>query len=101
MRGGVKRWTLLVAAMYLGFLGEFSLGQDYVRESQPKLFSYDELVQLESERELSPELATKLHALTTTAFINNDAYFDGAKPRPLDVSGLGPTLRVAFWNIER
>jgi endonuclease/exonuclease/phosphatase family metal-dependent hydrolase len=39
--------------------------------------------------------------LTTTPFINNEAYYRGAKPRPLDVEKLGPTLRVAFWNIER
>ena len=25
----------------------------------------------------------------------------GARPRPLEVAGLGPSLRVAFWNIER
>lgn len=75
--------------------------QDYVRDSQPKLFSYDELVQLSSDQELSPDLAEKLRTITTTPFINNEAYLNGAKPRPLDVPGLGPSLRVAFWNIER
>jgi len=39
--------------------------------------------------------------LTTTPFINNEAYYDGAKPRPLEVERIGPSLRVAFWNIER
>jgi endonuclease/exonuclease/phosphatase family metal-dependent hydrolase len=33
--------------------------------------------------------------------VNNEAYLIGSRPRPLDVKGLGPTLRVAFWNIER
>lgn len=77
------------------------LAQDYVRESIPPLFSYDDLVQLGSDQQLSPELAEKLHLVVNTAFINNEAYFRGARPRPLNVAGLGPALRVAFWNIER
>lgn len=75
--------------------------QEYARESIPKLFSYDELVQLSSDQEMSPDLAEKLKTITTTPFINNEAYLSGARPKPLDLPGLGPTLRVAFWNIER
>ena len=74
---------------------------EYIHDSRPELFSYDELIQLGSGEELSPEITTKLHTLTTTPFINNEAYYGGAKPRPLVIPGLGPTLRVAFWNIER
>jgi endonuclease/exonuclease/phosphatase family metal-dependent hydrolase len=79
----------------------FLLGEDYTRDASPPLFSYDELLQLRSTQELSPELANKLHVITTTPFINNEAYYRGARPRPPEVEGLGPTLRVAFWNIER
>jgi endonuclease/exonuclease/phosphatase family metal-dependent hydrolase len=75
--------------------------QDYIRDSEPKMFSYEELVQLSMNRELPQELSERLHLLTTTPFINNEAYYAGAKPRPLKVEKLGPTLRVAFWNIER
>jgi endonuclease/exonuclease/phosphatase family metal-dependent hydrolase len=50
---------------------------------------------------MSQELAAKLHVVTTTPFINNEAYLSGSRPRALEVKGLGPTLRVAFWNIER
>jgi endonuclease/exonuclease/phosphatase family metal-dependent hydrolase len=75
--------------------------QNYVHDSEPKLFSYDELVQLSLDQKLSPGLAEKLRVITTTPFINNEAWFDGARPRPLEISGLGPSLRVAFWNIER
>jgi hypothetical protein len=46
-------------------------------------------------------LAEKLHLITTTPFINNEAYLSGARPRPLEVPGLSSSLRVAFWNIER
>ncbi len=77
------------------------LAQDYTRDSGPPLFSYQELVRLESPEGLPAELATKLHTVTTTPFVNNEAYFRGARPRPLDGEGLGPTLRVAYWNIER
>ena len=79
----------------------FLRAQGYVHDSEPKLFSYDELVQLSLAQPLSPELAEKLRIITTTPFINNEAYFDGARPRVLEVAGLGPSLRVAFWNIER
>jgi endonuclease/exonuclease/phosphatase family metal-dependent hydrolase len=76
-------------------------GQEYVRDSAPQLFSYDELVQLSLDQPLNSELAEKLRLVTTTPFINNEAYYSGARPRPLDVKALGPTLRVACWNIER
>jgi len=75
--------------------------QNYVRDSEPKLFTYEELVHLNSDQELSPELAEHLRLVTTTPFINNEAYLNGARPHPLEVPGLGPSLRVAFWNIER
>ena len=75
--------------------------QDYIRNSRPRLFSYDELVQLSLDKKLSPELAGKLKKITTTPFVNNEAYLNGVRPRSLSVQGLGPTLRIAFWNIER
>jgi hypothetical protein len=34
--------------------------QDCVRDSEPKFLSYDELVQLSLDQEMSPELAEKL-----------------------------------------
>jgi endonuclease/exonuclease/phosphatase family metal-dependent hydrolase len=92
----------LPAGVYLAVVGIASLqAQDYVRRSHPQLFSYDELVQLSLTQELSPELSEKLRTVTTTPSINNEAYFRGSGARPLEVSGLGPALRVAFWNIER
>ena len=75
--------------------------QKYTKESGPELFTYEELVQLGSPNPMSPQLTEKLRVITTTPFISNEAYYGGAKPRPLDVPGLGPSLRVAFWNIER
>jgi len=88
--------------MAAGLAGTANLrAQEYVRDSEPKLFSYGELVQLSLDQEMGPELAEKLRLITTTPFINNEAYLSGARPRPLEVTALGPSLRVAFWNIER
>jgi hypothetical protein len=53
------------------------VAQDYVKESGPKLFSYDELVQLSLDQEMSPDLSEKLKQITTTPFINNEAYLRG------------------------
>jgi endonuclease/exonuclease/phosphatase family metal-dependent hydrolase len=75
--------------------------QEYVRDSGPEMFTYDELVQLNLQKELSPLLAKKLGVVTTTPFVNNEAYLGGGRARPLDVPTLGPSLRVALWNIER
>jgi hypothetical protein len=52
-------------------------GSDYKRTSEPAMLSYDELVALGDEEPVEPALAAKLHALLTTRFINNEAYFNG------------------------
>jgi endonuclease/exonuclease/phosphatase family metal-dependent hydrolase len=77
------------------------IAQEYTRDSRPELFTYDELVELGAKPEIKPELAEKLRVITTTPFVNNEAYLGGARPQPLQVQGIGPALRVAFWNIER
>jgi endonuclease/exonuclease/phosphatase family metal-dependent hydrolase len=79
----------------------FLRAQEYVRDSAPELFSYDELVQLSLDQPLTPELTEKLRLVTTTPFVNNEAYYAGARAHPLEIKGLGPSLRVACWNIER
>ncbi len=99
---GARLWVHLLVGAYSLVAGPRSLSaQDYTRDSRPELFTYDELVQLGASPKLSPDLEAKLHVVTTTPFVNNEAYLSGSRPRPLEVKGLGPTLRVAFWNIER
>jgi endonuclease/exonuclease/phosphatase family metal-dependent hydrolase len=99
---GYVRFVRLLIVITVAWIGaSASSAQEYVRDSGPKLFSYDELVQLSLDQEMSPELAEKLRQITTTPFVNNEAYLGGAKPRPLEIPQLGPSLRVAFWNIER
>ena len=95
-------YVCLLIAIIATLTGPHPLhAQSYVRESGPELFSYPELVQLNSDQEVPPELAEKLRLITTTPFLNNEAYLNGTRPTPLDVPGLGPSLRVALWNIER
>jgi endonuclease/exonuclease/phosphatase family metal-dependent hydrolase len=76
-------------------------GAEYIRGSQPQLLTYQELVALERQETADPALATKLNTLLTTPFINNEAYFAGTKPLRPDLKGLGPSLRLVEWNIER
>jgi len=97
----VQRGRITVGICTILWLVGRLFAQEYIRDSRPELFPYDELVRLGSPQELSPELAAKLDALTTTPFINNEAFYRGARPHSLQVEGLGATLRIVFWNIER
>jgi endonuclease/exonuclease/phosphatase family metal-dependent hydrolase len=76
-------------------------GSDYIRSSQPQLLTYQELVTLGEQEPVDPALANKLDTLLTTPFINNEAYFAGTKPLRPDLKGMGPSLRLVEWNIER
>jgi endonuclease/exonuclease/phosphatase family metal-dependent hydrolase len=74
---------------------------DYTRTSQPAMLSYQELVALGEQETVDPALAAKLHTLLTTPFVNNEAYFNAVKPLRPDLKGMGPSLRLVEWNIER
>jgi endonuclease/exonuclease/phosphatase family metal-dependent hydrolase len=76
-------------------------GGEYTRTFQPAMLSYQELVALGEQETVDPALATKLHTLLTTPFVNNEAYFNGTKPLRPDLKGMGPSLRLVEWNIER
>jgi hypothetical protein len=74
---------------------------DYTRSSQPRLLNYQELVTLSQQETVDALLAAKLHTLPTTPFVNNEAFFSGTKPLRPDLKGIGPSLRLVEWNIER
>ena len=76
-------------------------GADYIRNSQPALLNYQELVALGEQESVDATLAAKLQTLLTTPFVNNEAYFSGIKPMRPDVKDRGPSLRIVEWNIER
>ena len=73
----------------------------YVRLQQPTMFTYEELVDLGTSKKVSGELGDKLHAITTTPFLSNEAYYQGVQPHRPTVAQLGNSLRVVTWNIER
>ncbi len=77
------------------FRGEFTHLQ------MPDLFTYDELVELGTVDAIGRRLKAKLDTVLTTPFLSNQAYYDGARPLRPELPGLGPSLRVVMWNIER
>ncbi len=74
---------------------------EYVRQSAPKLLTFDELVQLEKTDDPSPQLAARLDQLLHIPFLSNEAFYSGAKPNRPSSQALGPFLRATMWNIER
>ena len=74
---------------------------EYIRNSQPSLLTYRELLALSEQEAIAPALGAKLNTLLTTPFVNNEAYFGGMKPLRPDLNGTGPSLRLVQWNIER
>jgi hypothetical protein len=98
---GVPLVLFLILSFYSFAAVPAESGVVYTHTSQPSLMTYPELVTLGEQETIDPALATKLHTLLTTPFVNNEAYFSGTKPlRPI-VKGVGPALRVVEWNIER
>jgi endonuclease/exonuclease/phosphatase family metal-dependent hydrolase len=73
----------------------------YVRLQQPETLSYEELLVLGTTDTLSGTVGDRLHALTTTPFISNEAYYRGATPHRPILTQLGRSLRLVAWNIER
>lgn len=73
----------------------------YVRQSGPQFLSYPELVEVGEHDEIPPALNSKLTALLTTPFVNNEAFYRGARPHRPTFERIGPGIRVVQWNIER
>ena len=92
---------LLALILSSGASAQNKRASDYIRSSQPPLLNYKELVALNEEETIDAPLADKLHTLLTTPFINNEAYFAGTRPLRPEIKGMGPSLRVVEWNIER
>ena len=97
---GVQFALFLILMLGSGAPAQDGTGAEYTRSSQPAMLSYQELVAL-GEETVDPTLDAKLHTLLTTPFINNEAYFNGVKPLRPDLKGMGPSLRLVEWNIER
>jgi endonuclease/exonuclease/phosphatase family metal-dependent hydrolase len=92
---------LLMVTLCSSALAQNDPATDYTRSSQPPLLNYQELVMLGGQETVDPALAAKVQTLLTTPFVNNEAFFSGTKPLRPDVKGMGPSLRLVEWNIER
>jgi hypothetical protein len=107
VEGSRARFVGFPVALFLtlilcpGASAQEGTGADYTRTSEPAMLSYQELVALDEQETVDPVLAAKLHTLLTTPFVNNEAYFNGTKPLRPDLKGMGPSLRLVEWNIER
>jgi endonuclease/exonuclease/phosphatase family metal-dependent hydrolase len=67
----------------------------------PQFLNFEELVSLSETDHPPVPLAEKLERLLGTPILSNEAALAGARPHRPSVDGIGPVLRVAFWNIER
>jgi hypothetical protein len=76
---------VLAVALQPAMLG----AQTYTKESGPEPFTYEELVQLGLPDPMSPQLAEKLREVTTTPFINNEAYYRARSRGRLTFPGWG------------
>jgi endonuclease/exonuclease/phosphatase family metal-dependent hydrolase len=69
--------------------------------ADPQLLTFDEIKQLYQEENPPDELREKLKKLLTTPFVRNTASDSGVTPLKPELPGLGKSMRVAQWNIER
>jgi endonuclease/exonuclease/phosphatase family metal-dependent hydrolase len=98
---GIAAALLLLLPLYPKASVKADQTPDYIHSSQPPLLTYQELVTLGEQETIDPALAAKMQTLLTTPFVNNEAYFNGTKPLRPDIRGMGPSLRLVEWNIER
>ncbi|MEX2302093.1 MAG: endonuclease/exonuclease/phosphatase family protein [Bryobacterales bacterium] len=93
--------AVLTLGLFPGAGAAVAADEAYVRYQEPELFSYEELVALVKTDEMEEQLAQKLTTLRTTPFLSNEAHYRGAQPHRPNIEGLGASLRVVMWNIER
>ena len=67
----------------------------------PELLDFDELEDLARHAIPRPPLSGRLQRLLNTPFVNNEAWYAGARPHRPERPGLGAMMRAGAWNIER
>ena len=102
LSGGVLLALLLALLFCSGVSAQDGTGEEYTRTSQPASAdrSRNSSSSVSRKRSIPPWEQNCTH-LQTTLFVNNEAYFDGTKPLRPDLKGMGPSLRLVEWNIER
>ena len=95
----MRRISILVLILCTGLVSTAWL-QARGTAAVPQLLTFDELVEL-YEQHIPTPLEQKLNALLTTPFVDNSTSNHGGVPIKPFVAGLGPSLRIVQWNIER
>ena len=72
-----------------------------VTRSGPQLLTFDELKLLATNPKPTGRLGAKLDRLFSTPFVDNSAFKRSGLPSHRIQPGLGPSLRISTWNIEK
>ncbi len=67
----------------------------------PPVLSFQDLERLAGEDPPPESVQARLDRLLSEPFVSNEAALRGIEPKRPTVSGIGPVLRVAEWNINR
>ena len=73
----------------------------FVKQSGPKLLSFKQLTQLLENPKPTGDLAVQYNKLLSTPFIDNSAYYRSGIPKATVYPGLGPSIRLTTWNVEK
>ena len=92
-------YTRLARALFVSIAGVATIPG--AQPAGPALLTYSEIQELYREAQPAPALQAKLTQLLTTPFVSNRAADDGVTPMRPRLPGLGDSLVVAQWNIER
>ena len=92
---------LLALAAGLALLPAAGYSENNLQPADPALFTFQEIRELYQDKVLPDDLRIKLNKLLTTPFVRNTASDSGVAPLKPVLPGMGKTLRVAQWNIER
>lgn len=74
---------------------------EFIRFQEPDFLTFSELQKLSADPHPSGLLGWKLEKFWTTPIISNESYYQGARPSNYIDPKLGPSLRLASWNIEK
>lgn len=81
--------------------GQNAAPPKFLKNSRPSLLSFKELTRLaENPKPVGP-LKKKLDTVLTTPFVDNSVFRRSGIPKPTVYTGLGPSLRISTWNIEK
>lgn len=80
---------------------EFDYAGNYIKYQEPDFLNFEELKRLSFNPSPTGDLRKKLEKLWTTPIIDNQAYYEGARPHLPSNEKLGSFIRVAQWNIEK